>query len=91
MSNPTPPPATPRTRGLLFDEADLPRIRANTQDPRFAALWQEMLAADVAADTDFLEHHVRLTNHVLDLMRVQRILDRSSFIYLVNRDPRQAE
>ena len=85
---PTPTPAA-GPRGLLFDAADLPRIRANTTDPRFAAFWQSMLAADVAADTDFLEHHVRLRNHVVDLLHVQKILDRASFIYLVNRDPAQ--
>lgn len=76
-------------RGLLFDDADLPRIRANTTDPRFAALWQSMLAADMAADTDFLEHHVRLHNHVVDMLHVQKILERASFIYVINRDPAQ--
>ena len=83
-------PAGAAHRGLLFDESDLARIRANTTHPRFAAMWQEMLAADLAADTDFLEHKVRLTNHTIDLLHTQKILDRSSFIYLVNRDPRQA-
>jgi hypothetical protein len=87
----TPPGVAPvRHRGLLFDDADLPRIRANTQDPRFAALWQTMLAADRAADTDFLAHKVRFTSHGVDLIRCQKILERSSFIYLVNRDPAQA-
>ena len=87
--NSTPSAVPTLRRGLLFDESDLPRIRANTKDPRFAELWQTMLAADVAADTDFLEHQIRLTNHVSDLMRAQKILDRSSFIYLVNHDPVQ--
>jgi hypothetical protein len=88
MTTKTPVPATLK-RGLLFDDADLPRIRANTTDPRFAELWKTMLAADVAADTDFLEHKVRLTNHVIDLLHIQKILERSSFIYLVKRDPGQ--
>ncbi|MDB6167931.1 MAG: hypothetical protein JWM88_795 [Verrucomicrobia bacterium] len=83
-------PATPTLhKGLLFDEADLPRIRANTTDPRFSELWQSMLAADMAADADFLEHKVRLNNHVIDLLKVQKILERSAFIFLVNRDPAQ--
>ena len=76
-------------RGLLFDEADLPRIRANTTDPRFTGLWQKMLAEDMAADLDFLEHHVRLNDQRDDLRRCQNILERTSFIYLVNRDPAQ--
>ncbi|MDB6095079.1 MAG: hypothetical protein JWM32_2641 [Verrucomicrobia bacterium] len=83
-------PASPALhKGLLFDESDLPRIRANTTDPRFAELWKSMLAADLAADTDFLEHKVRLTNHVVDLLHIQKILERSAFIYLVNRDNAQ--
>ena len=88
-ATPPAPAAAPRSRGLLFDEADLPRIRANTTDPRFAELWQSLLAADLAADTQFLEHQVRLTNHAVDLLHVQKILDRAAFIYLVNRDPAQ--
>ncbi|MBS0664260.1 MAG: heparinase II/III family protein [Verrucomicrobia bacterium] len=90
MKTPSAPAGAVR-RGLLFDDADLPRIRANTTHPRFAAMWQEMLAADLAADADFIEHKVRLTNHTIDLLHVQKILDRAAFIYLVNRDPKQAD
>ena len=86
----TPAPVPGQHRGLLFDDADLPRIRANTRDPRYARLWQTMLAADVAADTDFLEHQVRLNNHRIDFLRCQKILERSAFIFLINRDPVQA-
>ena len=81
---------TPRKkRGLLFDAADLPRIRANTKDPRFAEYWQSLLAADLAVDTDFLTNKLSLTNHTLHLLQAQRILDRSALIYFVNRDPAQ--
>ncbi|NBR59594.1 MAG: hypothetical protein EBT89_10620, partial [Opitutaceae bacterium] len=72
--------------GLLFDAADLPRIRANTQHPRFAKLWREMTEADLAADTQFLMHEVRYNNHVADMMRVRQIVERSSFVYVVNHD-----
>jgi hypothetical protein len=82
-------PARPPGRGLLFDESDLARIRANTKDPRFAEYWQKELATDVAADTEFLEKKLRLNNHVVDLLRAQRILERAAFIYVVNRDPGQ--
>lgn len=81
--------ASPKRRGLLFDPSDLPRIRANTKDPRFAEYWQTLLAADMADDTDFLTNKLSLTNHVAHLLRAQRILDRTSLIYLVNRDPAQ--
>ncbi len=83
------PLAAGKRRGLLFDESDLPRIRANTTDPRFADLWKTKLAADISADTEFLQHGLRLTNHVMHLQRVQQILERASFIYFVNRDPAQ--
>lgn len=81
--------STTARRGLFFDEADLPRIRANTTDPRFAEFWQSQLQVDVAADTKFLTEELKLTNHVTHLLRAQRILERASFIYLVNRDPKQ--
>ncbi|MFM1851430.1 MAG: hypothetical protein RIS54_1114 [Verrucomicrobiota bacterium] len=76
-------------RPLFFDAGDLARIRANTTDPRFAAFWQTQLDADVAADTKFLTEELRLTNHVVHLLRAQRILERASFIYLVNGDVAQ--
>ena len=87
-----PRPAAPASRkkpGLLFGSADLPRIRANTKDPRFAEYWSSLLAADLAADTNFLKNELSLTNHTLHLLRAQKILDRSCLIYLVNRDPAQ--
>ncbi|MSU23147.1 MAG: hypothetical protein EXS32_04905 [Opitutus sp.] len=82
---PAPGAGGPR-RGLFFDATDLPRIRANTTDPRFAAYWQSLVSADLVDDTGFLEHKVRYNNHVADMMRVRQILERSSFVYAVNRD-----
>ena len=83
------PAASRKRRGLLFDATDLPRIRANTKDPRFAEYWQSLLAADMADDTDFLKNKISLTNHSVHLLRLQKILDRSVLIYAVNRDPAQ--
>ncbi|MDB6128072.1 MAG: hypothetical protein JWM35_1968 [Verrucomicrobia bacterium] len=83
-------PAAPKLhQGLLFDADDLPRIRANTKDPRFAELWKSMLEADMPADDQFIDHEVRLTNHVVHLLRLQKIMERAGFIYLVDRDPAQ--
>ena len=78
-------------RGLLFDDADLPRIRANARDPRFAALWSELKGADLTADRNFLANEARLTNHVTHLLRVQRILERACVLYAVEGDPAQLE
>ena len=82
---PTPGAPASARRGLLFDASDLPRIRANTTDPRFAAYWQSLVTADLADDTDFIEHKVRFNNHVQDMMRVRQILERTAFVYAVNR------
>jgi len=57
-----------KRRGLLFDESDLPRIRANAANPRFAECWKAMITADLADDTRFIEHQVSLTNHVTDMI-----------------------
>lgn len=86
----TPTPTAPGARrGLLFDASDRARIRANTTDPRFAELWKTYKAADVADDTDFLQNKIRLTNHVIDLLRAQHILERAAFLYFVEQDPAQ--
>ncbi len=76
-------------RGLLFDSADLDRIRSNTQQPRFQKLWRELADADLADDTDFLSHRVRFNNHVADMMRVRQILERTAFVYAIEGSPAQ--
>jgi hypothetical protein len=86
---PAKPAAAPKKRGLLFDASDHPRIRANTTDPRFAEVWQTLLAADLADDTNFLTNQLSLTNHVAHLLRLQKILDRTTLVYFVSRDPAQ--
>lgn len=78
-----------RRRGLLFDASDLPRIRANTRHPRFAKFWAEQQQADVAAAERFLREELSLANHVLHLLKAQQILERASFLYLVERDAAQ--
>jgi len=90
-ATPTAPFRPSAHAGLLFDDADLPRIRANARDPRFATLWQSMHDADLAADRNFLAHGVSLTNHVTHLLRVQRILERACVLYAVEGDPIQLE
>jgi hypothetical protein len=76
-------------RGLLFDPADLNRIRSNTRHPRFQKLWRELADADLADDTDFLSHRVRFNNHVADMMRVRQILERTAFVYAIGQSPAQ--
>jgi Heparinase II/III-like protein len=84
-----PPPRPPAGRGLLFGPEDLPRIRANAQSGRFAAFWEGLEKADLADDTDFLEHHVRFNNHSVDMLRIRGIVERTAFVHALTGDPRQ--
>lgn len=89
---PAPSSSTPTgsaARGLLFDPADLPRIRANLADPRFAGVRAELLDVDFAAATKFLRDELRLNNHSVDFLRAWKLLQNSAFAYAVAGDPRQ--
>lgn len=95
VSRAMPPPASVRQRGLLFDASDLPRIRANLREPRFASLWREMSTMDqatdtsVAAETAFLEKEMRFTNHGSHMVRARAALERAAFHYVTTGDPAQ--
>ncbi len=77
--------------GLLLDRSDLPRIRRTVKHPRFAQLWERMANADLADDTRFLRDELDLYNHVRHLLRTWKILERSSFVYLVEEDKKHLE
>src|SRR4051812_11310351 len=72
------PPPKGATPGLLFDAADIPRIKANLQSPPFAGVWKEMSEVDLAAETKFLEHELRFTNHVFHLSRARITMERAA-------------
>jgi len=80
---------TRSTPGLLFDESDLPRIRANVAHPRFAAFWKNFASSEHADDFDFLEHRVRLNHHNDDMNRVRLLFEHAAFIYAVNGDAKE--
>jgi len=75
-------------RGLLFDAADLPRLRATVQRPEFRAFWAFMTEVDFAAEERFLRTELKLTNHVTHMSRAQVCLMRSAFVHLLTPDPR---
>ena len=79
------------TRGLLFDADDLPRMREMVKHPRFSAYWQSLTLADMEADRKFLEEELHLNNHVKDFLQARQILERTSFVYALTKDPRQCE
>jgi hypothetical protein len=79
------------TRGLLFGEADLPRIRRSLASPHIAPYWQSIAKADLAADAKFLNEEIRFNNHVKDFLQVRQILERTSFVFALTGDRAQGE
>ncbi len=77
-------PASPAaTRGLLFDAADLPRIRETVQRPEFAEYWTYMTKVDFAAEEKFLLHELSLQNRIAHMSRAQGIMMRSAFVHVL--------
>ncbi|MEZ5278035.1 MAG: heparinase II/III family protein [Opitutaceae bacterium] len=75
--------------GLLFDSAEVPRIRTTLQRPEFAAFWDGARRADLAADERFLREELRLNNPNSDLARAANILQRCAFVQAIESDPAQ--
>lgn len=80
-----------KSAGLLFDASDIDRMRQTVQHPRFAPYWQSLTNADFASDRKFLAEELRLNNHVADMLKARLILERTSFVYALTRDPKQLE
>jgi hypothetical protein len=76
---------------MLFDKADIPRIRDTFKLPRFAGYWKSLVDADLEADKKFLRTEVRLNNHAVDFLKVRQILERTSFAYTIGGDKRQLD
>lgn len=83
------PAASPvPSHGLMFDAADLPRIRATLGLPEFATYWKNARQPDFADDERFLREQIDLKNPVKDLARAATILQRSAFVHAVAPDAR---
>ena len=82
------PGAAAVPRGLLFDAADLPRIRATVQRPEFAEFWNYMTKVDFAAEEKFLTQELSLRNHIAHMSRAQTIMMRSAFVHVLYPDAR---
>lgn len=83
----SPAPALPLD--LLFDAAELPRIRATLQRPEFAAFWQACSGADLAADEKFLREEIKLDHPNTELARAANILQRSAFVHAIEPNAAQ--
>lgn len=87
---PSPAPGA-TSRGLLFDKADIPKIRETFKLPRFAPYWKSLIDANLEVDKKFLRTEVKLNNHAIDFLKVRQILERTSFAYTIAGDKRQLE
>jgi hypothetical protein len=88
------PSATPLPggkRGLFFDAADLPRIRANLANPRFSVINAELIGTDHAAVRKFLRDEVRLNDHITDFSRVRHLLEITALAFVVYGKPDDLE
>jgi len=74
---------------LLFNSAELPRIRTTLARPEFASFWDATRQADLAADERFLREEINLNEPVKDHARAANILLRSAFIHAVEPAPAQ--
>jgi len=84
-------PAPGSKRGLFFDAADLPRIRANLVNPRFAVINAELTGLDHTAERKFLRDELKLTDHVTDFARARTILEHSALAFVLYGDPKNLE
>lgn len=84
-------PARVPNRGLFFDPSDLPQIRANLDQPRFAAIRAQLFDIDHAAQRKFLREELRLNNHVTDFARARTLLEHSALAFALSNDRAQLE
>ena len=75
--------------GLLFDAADLPRMRVNLQRPEFREFWTYLTSLDFAAEEKFLNQEINFRNHVTDMSHAQVTMMRAAFMHLLYPDPKQ--
>lgn len=73
-------------KGLFFDEADLPRIRANLDLPRFAEIRRQVYELDHLAARRFLRDELRFNDHIVDFARARSLLEHSALAHRLRGD-----
>jgi len=76
---------------LFFDPSDIPELKRRLQLPMFESFWNEMLNADLKEDRRFLETEVEYNNQIRHIARVDKILEREAFVYLMTGDKIRGE
>ncbi|MDB4385378.1 hypothetical protein N9Z12_04945, partial [Opitutaceae bacterium] len=67
-------PDTQNATGLLFDPADLPRIRRNLEHPRLATVRAKLRNVDHAERLQFIRHESDLRNRVRHMREIREAL-----------------
>ncbi len=76
---------------LLFEPSQIPELRKRLELPLFKAFWQELLNADLKDDKNFLKKGIQFNNQLRHLHRVDRILQREAFIYVMTGDKKRGK
>ena len=74
---------------LLFEPSQIPEIQRRLKLPLFKPFWEEILNADLKDDKKFLEKGIQFNNQLRHLHRVDRILQREAFIYVMTGDKKR--
>jgi len=77
--------------GLLFDEDDLPRIRANFNNPLFAEFREQLTGFDKAAEVEWMETELRHNDQLYDIARLGKTAEAMAFLYLMTGEDAAAD
>ena len=76
---------------LLFSPDEIPEIKRRLESPLFQKFWEETLNADLEGDLKFMETGIEFNNQLRHLPRVDNILLREAFIYVMTGDKKRGE
>lgn len=77
--------------GLLFDRDNINTLRERVKLPLFREYWEELLNADLHDDRLFLEKGIEYNNQLRHLARIDRILQREAFVFMLTEDEKRGE
>lgn len=77
--------------GLLFDPADLARIRSNLEHPRLAHLRDKLRNVDHAERLHFIRETSDLRNRVTHMREIREALENAAFAFAIWEDPLDLE
>ncbi|UCE06327.1 MAG: heparinase II/III family protein [bacterium] len=76
---------------LLFEASEVPELKRRLELPIFKKFWNEMLNANLEEDRKFLETGIQFNNQIRHLPRVDQILQREAFVYVITGDKKRSE